>query len=77
METVQKIITVVVFALIIGSAAFNGYAYYKILQHEAVINTQGQALRLIIETPEINAVMVKELQRRQGLTDSATTTPKK
>lgn len=77
METVQKIITVVVLALIVGSAAFNGYAYYKIRQHEAVINTQGQALRLIVETPEINAVMVKELQRRQGFTDSATTTPKK
>lgn len=72
MTTLQKIFTSTIAILFIGGLAANGYLLYKIRQFEPVINAQGSAIRLIVETPEINAVIVQELQRRQ-----ASSTPQK
>lgn len=52
--------------LFIGNLVAAGYVIYKTWLFEQVLNTQGQVIRLIVETPEINAVMLHELQRRQG-----------
>jgi hypothetical protein len=75
MTTSQKIFISAIALIFIGSLAVGGYSIYKIKQFERVLNAQGSAIRLIVETPEINAVVLSELQRRQGIQPAATNTP--
>lgn len=35
-------------------------------RHETVINNQGSVIKLLVETPEINQLLARELQKLKG-----------
>lgn len=71
-ETAQKIRIGLVLAFVVAVIASNVYMYMQLRNYSRVINNQGVVLKLMVETPEINAVLKNELQRRQASTTPVT-----
>lgn len=44
-------------------AGTGAYFYTELQRHADVIDNQGSIIKLIVETPEINALVVRELQK--------------
>lgn len=63
-------IAVIIEAVLIAALAAGGvYFYTENKAHEVVINNQGNVIRAIVAIPEINALILREIQNaREGAT---------
>lgn len=68
----EKTKTIVRFLLalvaVVALVGANVNMYLQLRKHADVINRQGTIIKLMLETPEINGVVSKELERRQAVT---------
>lgn len=62
----MKIYTLIAILAVAQILCF-GYNLYEIRRHQTVIDTQGQVIFLLLETPAIRAALNEEIKRRQGL----------
>lgn len=66
-QTAQVIRAVIVIVLFVGIIAFQAFTWKALMVHQEVINSQGTVLKFLLDTPEVRAVVQKEINRQQGI----------
>ena len=70
----KDLLTYIALFTAVASLAAAGYLYKEYEGLKTVTNTQGQVLQLMIKTPEIGAILLREIRSAASSTTESTTT---
>lgn len=62
-QKIKLIRVALILAIVVGLIAVNVYTLLLVRKQTEVINRQGNVLKLMIDTPEINAVVAKYVEQ--------------